>query len=238
MRITIKIATVATVSVVTNAWATSIPVDLGPNGVFSSLPGSPPTLPLFVSFPAPDLQFQGQNIALDFTFQNSEFIRLFTLTKVFNVDVFLRINNAPSPQIFSGTGFVSDALGNALGPATSVQAFTDTNGANQIIGSDFFFAPSISLAHPVDIYGIHLDLTLPDSPGFGFGNGTFGAITLNADILGIGPNIPADVTPETGDAIGLLALGLTALMAIRWVFRRCDAGDALRSTFRSGLRGG
>jgi hypothetical protein len=212
------------VSVVTNARATSIPVDLGPSGVLTSLPGSLHTLPLLVTFPAPDIQFQGQTTAIDFSFQNSEFIRLFTLTKFFNIDVFLRVNNAPLPEVFSGTGFVSDALGNALGPSTSLQAFTDTNGANQINGVDFVFSPLISSASPVDIHDIHLDLTLPDSPGFGFASGTFDAITLNADILGVGPNIPADVTPETGDAIGLFALALTALVATRGVFHRCDAG--------------
>jgi len=216
MRIIIKIGAIVALLAVTDARATSIQTDLGPSGILTSLPGSPHTLPLFVSFPNPDVPFQGQNVGIDFTFQNSEFIRLFTLTKFFNIDVFLRINDAPSPLDFSGTGFVSDVLGNPLGPSTSLQAFTDTNGANQIIGTDFFFTPSINSAHPVDIFDIHLDLTLPNSPGFGFISGSSGALTLNGDILGIGPNVPADLVADTGDAIGLFAIGLTALGAARF----------------------
>jgi hypothetical protein len=194
------------------AFAIPIQVDLGPSGVNFGVRQ--------VSFPAPNVQFQGQSIALDFTFQNAEFIRLFTQTKFFDIDVFLRINNAPSPQVFVGTEYLSDKQGAALGPPVSVNAFPVTNGANEVVGTDFFAIPLITNVAPVDIYDIHLDLTLPASPGFGFGNGTFGAIILDGNIFGVGPKVPANVIPDTGGTSGLLVIGLTALVATQWISRR------------------
>jgi len=197
------------------AFPIPIQIDLGPSGVNFGVQQ--------VSFPAPDVQFQGQSIALDFTFQNAEFIRLFTQTTSFDIDLFLRINNAPSPQAFVGTEYLTDKLGAALGPPVNVSAFPVTNGANQVVGTDFFAIPLITTVAPVDIYGIHLDLTLPDSLGFGFGNGTFGAITLDGNIFGVGPNVPANVIPDTGGTGGLLVIALTTLVATQWI-SRCYRG--------------
>ncbi len=211
----VLVAAVASLSVARFAFAIPIQLNLGPQGVLSTWPPLAPTLPRFVSFPAPDVQFQGQNIAVDFSFQNSEFIRLFTQTKYFELVVDFRVNDAPFPQIFSGTGYITDSQGVALGSQTTLETSVGTNGANQVNIAQFVLVPSISNVPPVDIYGFHFDLTLPNSPGFGFASGTFGAVTLNANTLGIGPKVPPDVISETGRTIGLLGLGLTALVAAR-----------------------
>ena len=204
-------AAAASLFVVPFAFAVPTPipiqVDLGPSGVVVA--------PQVVSFPAPDVQFQGQNIAIDFTFQNSEFIRRFTQTKLFDIDVLLGINNAPSPQVFVGTGYVSDTLDTALGPPASLQAFPVTNGANQIVGTDFFFTPLISNVAPVDIFHIHLNLTLPDSSNFGFANDTFSATTVDGNIFGIGPGVPVDIVPDAGSTLLLLGISLMGLMEAR-----------------------
>jgi hypothetical protein len=67
------------------------------------------------------VQFQVQNIAVDFSFQNSEFIRLFTRTKSFELVVDFNVNDAPFPQIFSATGYVTDSHRVALGSQTTLQ---------------------------------------------------------------------------------------------------------------------
>jgi hypothetical protein len=190
------------------AIAIPIQVDLGSQGVF--------TFPQSISFPEPAVQFQGQNVQFDFTFQNDEFIRLFTATQFFDIDVLLRINNAPSPLIFTGSEYLTDSGGVALGPPVSIEAFPVTNGVNEVIGTDFFAFPSIGITRPVDIYGIHLSLNLPNElfSGFEFPGGTSGAITFDSDIYGIGPNIPADIVPEAS-TMWLFALGVTALVCGR-----------------------
>src|ERR1700738_5708294 len=90
------------------ALAIAIPlqVDLGSQGVF--------TFSQSISFPEPSVQFQGQNVQFDFTFQNGEFIRLFTATQFFDVDVLLRINNSPSPLLFTGIEYLTDSSGAPL----------------------------------------------------------------------------------------------------------------------------
>jgi hypothetical protein len=192
------------------AFAIPIQVDLGSEGVF--------TFSQSISFPEPAVQFQGQNVQFDFTFQNDQFIRLFTLTQFFDIDVLLRINNSPSPLLFTGSEYLTDSGGVPLGPPVSIQAFPVTNGMNEVIGTDFFAIPSIGTARPVDIYGIHLSLNLPNEPSFEFPSGTSGAITFDSDIYGIGPNIPADIVPEAS-TIWLFGFGATALVSGRWKLR-------------------
>jgi hypothetical protein len=98
------------------AKAIAIGIDLGSTGVGN---GSR-TMELL----APSVQFEGQNIVFDFSFQNGEFIRLFTATKSFQMDAFFRINNAPLPALnFAGSGYLTDNLGDQLGPEVSLQAF-------------------------------------------------------------------------------------------------------------------
>jgi hypothetical protein len=127
------------------AFAIPIQIDLGPSGV--NFGGRQ------VSFPAPDVQFQGQSIALDFTFQNAE-----------------------------------------------------------LFGHGRHRRASRHRALPV-------------SPGFGFGNGTSGAIILDGIptpkiIVGVDPNVPANVVPDTGGTGRLLVIALTALVATQWISRR------------------
>ena len=80
------------------AVATPLWVDLGPTGVIHNS--------RTVDLCAPNVQFAGQNIDIDFSFEkgNSQFIRLFTATNnSFQIDVFFRINNAPLPALNFGT---------------------------------------------------------------------------------------------------------------------------------------
>jgi len=196
------------------AFATPLSVDLGSTGVVH---GS-----RTVDLPAPSLQFQGQNITIDFSFQNSQFIRLFTATESsFQMDAFFRINNAPLPDLnFSGSGHLV-GQGGALGPTISLQAFPVTDLLHQV-GVDFLLRPLTSNAVPDDICGIHLDLTLPDSPEFGFGGGPVGGVTFAGNVFGIGPGVPRDVIPDTGSTGFFLAIALAVIFSVRRAHVRSD----------------
>ena len=185
-----------------SADAVTIPIDLGSTGVVNS--GRTADLP------APSVQFQGQSIVFDFSFQNGEFIRLFTASKDFQMDAFFRINNAPLPPLnFAGSGYLTNNLGGQLGPAVSLQAFPVTDLVNEV-GVDFLLRPLTGNAVPADVYGIHLDLTLPDSPGFGFGAGPVGGVGFYGNLFGIGPGVPRDIVPDQGSGT-LLLLGIGLL---------------------------
>jgi hypothetical protein len=190
------------------ALATPIPIDLGSTGVIR---GSDT-----VDLAVPNIQFQGQTIAMDFSFQNGEFIRLFTATKFFQIDAFLRIKNAPllPPLNFTGSGFLEDNQGTALGPTITLQALPVTDPGNQI-GVDLLLRPLASNAVPGDAYGFHLDLTLPDSPGFGFGSGPAGGVTFDGNIFGIGPGVPHDIVPDGGSTALFLTITLAGLISMR-----------------------
>jgi len=190
------------------AVATSLGVDLGPPGVKDSV--------IPADLAAPNVQFQGQTIAMDFSFQNGQFIRLFTATKSFQIDTLLRINNAPllPPLNFTGSGFLEDNQGGALGPTIALQASSVEDPDSQT-GVDLLLRPVTSNAVPGDAYGFHLDLTLPDSPEFGFGDG---GVTFDGNVFGIGPGIPRDIVPDFGSTALFLAIALGGLISMRaWV---------------------
>ena len=190
------------------AVATPLWVDLGPTGVLHSS--------RTVESGAPNVQFAGQNIDIDFSFQNSQFIRLFTATNnSFQIDVFFRINNAPLPALnFAGSGFLTDNHGAELGPAVTLEAFPVTTTFIKR-GSTCVLRPLTSDVVPDDVYGFHLDLTLPNSPGFGFGHGPPGGVTFDGNIFGIGPGVPRDIVPDFGSTALFLTIALGGLISMR-----------------------
>ena len=192
------------------AVATPLWVDLGPTGVIHNS--------RTVDLCAPNVQFAGQNIDIDFSFQkgNSQFIRLFTATNnSFQIDVFFRINNAPLPALnFAGSGFLTDNHGADLGPAVTLEAFPVTNHFHQT-GVDLVLRSLTSDVVPDDVSGFHLDLTLPNSPGFGFGHGPPGGVTFDGNIFGIGPGVPRDIVPDFGSTALFLTIALGGLISMR-----------------------
>jgi hypothetical protein len=190
------------------AVATPLWVDLGPTGVVHNN--------RTVDSGAPDVQFAGQNIDINFLFQNGQFIRLFTATKnSFQIDAFFRINNAPLSALnFAGSGFLTDSHGADLGPAVALEAFPVTHHFHQV-GVDLVLRPLISDVVPADVFGIHLDLTLPNSPEFGFGHGPPGGVTFDGNIFGIGPGVPRDIVPDFGSTALFLTIALGGLTSMR-----------------------
>jgi len=190
------------------AVATPLWVDLGPTGVVHNN--------RTVDSGAPDVQFAGQNIDINFLFQNGQFIRLFTETRnSFQIDAFFRINNAPLGALnFAGNGFLTDNHGAELGPALALEAFPVTDLLHEV-GVDLVLRPLTSNVVPADAYGLHLDLTLPNSPGFGFGDGPPGGVTFDGNIFGIGPGVPRDIVPDFGSTALFLTIALGGLTSMR-----------------------
>jgi hypothetical protein len=189
------------------AVATPLWVDLGPSGVVHNS--------RTVDSGAPNVQFAGQNIDIDFSFESGQFIRLFTATNnSFQIDAFFRINNAPLALNFAGSGFLTDSHGAELGPAVTLEAFPVMHHSHEV-GVDLVLRPLTGDVIPVDVYGIHLDLTLPNSPGFGFGDGPPGGVTFAASVLGIGPGIPRDIVPDFGSTALFLTIALGGLISMR-----------------------
>jgi len=190
------------------AVATPLWVDLGPTGVVHNS--------RTVDLAAPNVQFDGQTIGIDFSFENGQFIRLFTATNnSFQIDTFFRINNAPLPALnFAGSGFLTDNHGAELGPAVTLVALPVEQDFHQV-GVDLVLRPLTSDVVPDDVFGIHLDLTLPNSPGFGFGDGPPGGVTFDGNIFGIGPGIPRDIVPDDGSTALFLAITLGGLISMR-----------------------
>src|SRR5205823_2008972 len=113
----------------------------------------------------------------------------------------------PLPALnFAGSGFLTDNHGAELGPAVALVAFPVEQDFHQV-GVDLVLRPLTSDVVPDDVFGIHLDLTLPNSPEFGFGDGPPGGVTFDGNIFGIGPGIPRDIVPDTGSTLLLLSLG-------------------------------
>jgi hypothetical protein len=190
------------------AVAIPVPVNLGPTGVVYNS--------RTVDLAAPSVQFEGQTIGIDFTFQNGQFIRLFTATKhTFQIDAFFRINNAPLPPLnFAGSGFLTDNQGAKIGPPVALEAFPVTDLFHEI-GVDLVLRPLTSNAVPADVFGVHWDLILPNSPEFGFGDGPVGGVTFTANVLGIGPGVPRDIVPDVGSTALFLTIALGGLTSMR-----------------------
>src|SRR5438045_4224347 len=129
------------------AVATPLWVDLGPNGIVHDS--------RTVDLRAPNVQFAGQNIDIDFSFKNGQFIRLFTATNnSFLIDVFFRINNAPLPALnFAGSGFLTDNQGAEIGPTVALKALPVTDLVHEI-GLDLLLRPLMSKAVPAEVYGM------------------------------------------------------------------------------------
>jgi hypothetical protein len=115
---------------------------------------------------------------------------------------------------FAGSGFLTDSHGADLGPAVALEAFPVTHHFHQV-GVDLVLRPLISDVVPADVFGIHLDLTLPNSPGFGFGHGPPGGVTFDGNIFGIGPGVPRDIVPDFGSTALFLTIALGGLISMR-----------------------
>jgi hypothetical protein len=195
--------------------AMSVQINLGPTGVLTGANPESSAIP-----------FNGLNgtplvgsvsISVDFLFTNNEFVRLFTATQpLFDASIDIQTNGSGLLGFLSGTGHLIDAHGNAI-PGFDITGSASGDDASLSIAlfpllKDKNGTPNDQLQRPLDFSGVHFDFTFPNNPsvtvtGGEFelaGNGTFTP-------FGIGPGIPADIVPDSGSTIDLLALSVAGM---------------------------
>ena len=188
--------------------ATSIPINLGP----------PRVTPFFSTLfnELNGISLNGQSLSLNFVFTEN-FIRLlppggFPQTgEDFDIALILDTNANGLPGFASGSGFIFDQAGNPLQPAERLGSAASSEGAI-VLG----LFPLRDGAQPdADFSGFHVNITLPDNPGFEITDehlrllgGHIYGFPSNEGQFGIGPHIA-----DNGSTLALFAFALLALSA-------------------------
>jgi hypothetical protein len=167
------------------------------------------------------IALQGQTLSLDFSFSNGEFVRLFSITSdSFQVQISLQTSGMGQVGFLSGTGFLFDQHGNALDPAQDLGSASGDDGS---MAAGLFPLSGSGLPRPIDFFGVHLDLTLPNNPSVAI---TGSGLTLLSDSgfpFGVGPGVPPDIkTPDLGSSFLLLCLGSVGLILVRMRLTRAS----------------
>jgi hypothetical protein len=168
--------------------------------------GAPDTLSSNTIIPFTDLNgtaLLGQSSSVDFRFANSQFVRLFTVTTAFSVQMTLQTSSSSFVGFLQGTGYLTDSLGNALEPPQTLGRASSDNG---LISVDLLS----QVNRPIDFYGVHYDVTFPTNPAVVTG----GEFRLLSDTgpFGLGPGLPPDIVPDTGSTAILLGLGFVGII--------------------------
>ncbi len=201
---------VALAGVMPAAYATTIPVDLGPSARITG--------DKIVTFTGlNNLQLNGQTVSLDFVFSGDSFVRLFKETSTsFELALFLDLVGAGTINNPTGTGYIFDS---ANTPISSVAIFggsvtTGPGGEAFRFGLADFFplladvngTPRQGVIFPLDIYGAHLEITLPNAPAFQVTGGEFGLFAGNSQFqIGDVPDNGATLPLALGAFLLLLA---------------------------------
>lgn len=188
------------------AEATPISIDLGPSPnitqhvdtMFSDLSGT---------------QLQGQTLSLDFLFANGKFARLFSVTDPsFAILITLNTSGSGVVGFLGGTGYLLNQSGGALGAAESLGSVSGTDGS---ISAGLFPLLSGQFSTPLDFFGVHTNLLLPNNSSITITGGEFQLVSAGGrGVFGIGPGVPRNIVPESGSTLVLLSLILFALPMI------------------------
>jgi hypothetical protein len=182
--------------------ATSIPINLGLTRVtpffgtsFNQLNG---------------IALNGQLLSLNFVFTHN-FVRLIPLTgEDFDIALSLDTNANGLPGFASGRGFIFDQAGNPLQPPERLGSAASDTGAI-FLG---LFPLLDGAPANASFYGLHMDITLPNNPGFEIigehlqllGGHIQGVVQGQ---FGIGPHVA-----DNGSTLALFAFALLALRAL------------------------
>ena len=187
-------------------YGTTITIDLGPAGRVTG--GK------IVSFSGlNDLQLSGQTLSLDLVFSGNSFVRLFKNTSsTFLLLPMLDVFGAGTINNPTGGGYLFDKAGNPISSVTSFggSVTTDPGGeAFRLALGGFYPLLAEGTGGPPDIYGAHLDITMPNGSGFQVTGGE----------LGMFPNASQSwhnqfQIGDVADSGGTLLLGFVALVLL------------------------
>src|SRR6184192_24302 len=160
------------------AHATTITIDLGPPGRVTG--------EKIVSFSdLNDLPLSGQTLSLDLVFSGNSFVRLFKSTNsTFLLLPMLDVFGAGTINNPTGSGYLFDQAGNPISSVTSFggSVTADSGGEAFRLALGGFFPlladetgrPAEDVPFPLDIYGAHLDITMPNGSAFDVTGGELG----------------------------------------------------------------
>ena len=196
-------------------YATTITIDLGPP---SRVTGEK-----VVSFSdLDDLQFSGQTLSLDLVFGGNGFVRLFKSTSPsFLLLPMLDVFGAGTINNATGSGYLFDKAGNPISSVTSFGGWvtTDPGGEAARLHLGGFFPLLAEGTFPPDIYGAHLDITLPNASAFDVTGGELGlfpnALERWHNQFQIG-----DV-PDSGGTLLLMLIVVVVFLSLDALIRRC-----------------
>lgn len=209
----------------TSLYATTIAVDLGPPGRVTG--GK------IVSFANPaDLQLNGQMVSLDLVFSNNSFVRLFKSTdSSFLLLPMLDVFGAGTIDNPTGSGYLFDKAGNPISSITSFGGSVTTNPGGEFfrlaLGGFFPLLPNEKGPFPLDIYGAHLAITMPNGSGFDVVGGELGLFPNASDNWHNQFQI-GDV-PDSGYTFPLAFISVGLLFTFNAAMRRYPR-QALRSS--------
>ena len=186
--------------------------------------GSPGTLAIHRKFSFDQLnntQLVGQSLSLDFTFSDNEFVRLFSITStLFSTDIKLGTNGSGDVGTLHGTGYLIDQNGEPI-PGFGITGEASGNGAINLglfpLLEDENGTPNNNLPRPLDFFGVHFDLMLPDieEPWLHITNGQFGLFSQHDTPFGIGPGLPRDIVPDSASSLILLIIAVGFLITAK-----------------------
>jgi hypothetical protein len=180
--------------------------------------GSSPNITSYVGTTFSDLngtQLQGQTLSLDFNFANGKFARLFSITNpTFELAITLQTSGSGVVGFLDGTGSLLDRSGQMLGSPVNLGSASGSDGSMIVL---MFPLLSGQFSTPLDFFGVHTNLTLPNASSIMVTGGKFELISGTAnsrDVFGIGPGVPRDIVPESGSTLMFFSLMLLILPAI------------------------
>ena len=217
-----------------STYATTITIDLGPPGRVTG--GK------IVSFSDPsDLQLNGQTVSLDLIFSGNGFVRLLKSTNsTFLLLPMLDVFGAGTINNPTGSGYLFDKASNPISSITSFggSVTTDPGGEAFRLSLGFFF-PLLpdetgrlgeDGPFPLDIYGAHLDITMPNGSGFHVTGGELGLFP-NASESWHNQFQIGDV-PDSGSTLLLGFVALVLLFTFDAAVRRCPLVASSPSALR------
>jgi hypothetical protein len=197
-------------------YGTTITIDLGPPGRVTG--------EKIVSFSdLNDLQLSGQTVSMDLVFSGNSFLRLFKNTSsTFLLLPMLDVFGAGTINNPTGSGYLFDKAGNSISSVTSFggSVTTDPGGeAFRLALGGFYPLLVEGTAGPTDIYGAHLDITMPSGSGFQVTGGELGLFP-NASQSWHNQFQIGDV-PDSGCTLLLGFVALVLLFTFDAAVRRC-----------------
>src|SRR5438874_7640393 len=207
-----------------STYATTITIDLGPPGRVTG--GK------IVRFSDPsDLQLNGQTVSLDLLFSGNGFVRLFKSTNSsFLLLPMLDVFGAGTINNPTGSGYLFDKAGNPISSVTSFggSVTTDPGGEAFRLSLGGFFPLLADGPFPPDIYGAHLDITLPNDSTFDVIGGEIGLFP-NASQPWHNHFQIGDV-PDSGCTLFLAVIAVVLLCSLDTAIRRLPASQRLLRT--------